>query len=244
MGKILEKWQVMPHGKLEELDPGLLTVTGEIRMPLGNFPRRMTVAALEGGRTAVWSAIALNEPEMAQIESLGTPSFLIVPGDAHRLDSQIWKSRYPRMKVLAPPGARQSVQEAVPVDATSDILDDPQVSFRIVEGTQGHEAALLVRRATGVTLVLNDIIGHVAHPHGLGANIMARLFGFGVAAPQIPRPVKSRTIDDPDALAAQFRGWALLPGLKRILVSHGDPIEADPVGVLMGLAKSLQSEEG
>jgi hypothetical protein len=241
MTRILEKWQVMPHGPLEEIEQGLLTVAGEIRMPLGNFPRRMTVVALEGGRTAIWSAIAVDELEMAEIESLGKPSFLIVPGDSHRLDSQIWKSRYPAIKVLAPPGARNAVQQVVPVDATSDILRDWQVSFHVVEGVEGHEAALIVRRASGVTLILNDIIGHVAHPHGLGANIMARLFGFGVSAPQIPRPIKARLIHDPDALAAQLRDWASLPGLKRIIVSHGDPIAHDPAGALLTLAKSLES---
>ena len=59
MSKVNEEWKVGPHGPLERLDDGLLTVAGEIRMPLGNFPRRMTVIALDGGRSAIWSAIPL-----------------------------------------------------------------------------------------------------------------------------------------------------------------------------------------
>ena len=35
-------WTVLPHGKLTEVDEGLLTVVGTIHMPIGDFPRRMT----------------------------------------------------------------------------------------------------------------------------------------------------------------------------------------------------------
>ena len=40
-------------------------------MPLGCFPRRMNVVALAGGGTAIYSAIALDAPEMARIEATG-----------------------------------------------------------------------------------------------------------------------------------------------------------------------------
>lgn len=239
MSKVLERWDVMRHAPLEEIDEGLLTVAGDLRMPLGNFPRRMTVVGLSGGRTAIFSAIALEEPAMARIEALGAPSFLIVPGDHHRMDARVWKQRYPSIVVVAPPGAREAVEEVVPVDATGDVLADPAVSFTVPPGLDGHEAALLVRRPSGVTLIVNDLIGHVLHPHGLGAHVMARLFGFGVSGPAIPRPVKSKAIKDPAALAAQFRAWAAESELKRIIVSHGEPIETDPKAVLLSLAETL-----
>ena len=238
MPAILEKWEVQPHEDLVEIDDGILTVAGEIRMPLGNFPRRMTVVRLGGARTAIYSAIALNDPEMARIEAMGRPAFLIVPGDGHRMDAKIWKDRYPDIRVMTPPGARAAVTEVVAVDATDDILDDPDVSFQIVPGTGRHEAALIIRRPSGTTLVTNDVIGNVAHPHGLGAQIMGRLMGFGVSEPQVPRVVKHRVIDDSAALAAQFRAWADMDELRRIIVSHGDPIE-NPRDVLHGLAEKL-----
>ena len=105
MAAFLTEWTVQPHGDLVELDAGLLTVEGTIRMPLGNFPRRMTVAALAGGGLAIWSAIALREPEMKRLEAIGVPQWLVVPGVAHRLDAHIWKQRYPELRVLCAPGA-------------------------------------------------------------------------------------------------------------------------------------------
>jgi hypothetical protein len=238
MPATLQKWEVQPHDQLVQVDDGVLTVAGEIRMPLGNFPRRMTVVRLSGARTAIWSAIALDEASMKRIEQLGEPSFLIVPGDHHRLDARIWKLRYPAIQVIAPPGAKAAVEEAVTVDATADILADPEVRLVIVPGTGGHEAALEIRRASGLTLVLNDVLANVAHPHGLGAHIMARLFGFGVHHPQVPRPVQHGMEDKP-ALAAQFDAWASDPNLKRIIVSHGDMIEDNPTKILRDLADAL-----
>jgi hypothetical protein len=239
MPAILEKWEVMPHGPLVEVDDGILTVAGEIVMPLGRFPRRMTVVALAGGGTAIYSAIALDAPEMARIEAVGPPSILIVPGDAHRMDAAIWKQRYPKLRVVAPPGAEAKVSEVVPVDATSDILDDPKVRWTIVPGTGGHEGALVVQRAGGVTIVCNDVIGNVAHPHGIGAHIMGRLMGFGVSEPQVPRVIKHRVVDDAKALAGQFRAWAKEPRLVRVIVSHGDVIDGNPRQVLLALAAKL-----
>ena len=179
MAKFNDQWTVGPHGPVETLDDGLLTVAGDISMPLGNFPRRMTVAALSDGRSAIWSAMPLRELEMREIEALGDPAFLIVPGIGHRLDVKPWKRRYPRAQVVCAPGAREAVAEVVPVDATGDVLEDPDVRLETVPGTADKEAALVVRRAGGTTLVVNDILANVRHPHGLGAQIMARLFGFG-----------------------------------------------------------------
>jgi len=241
MPKILDHWTVMPHGPLEEVDDGILTVAGEVAMPLGRFPRRMTVITLDEARTAIWSAIALAEPEMARIEALGRPSFLIVPSDAHRLDARIWKARYPELRVVTATGARAGVSKVVPVDSTETAWNDPAVRFETVPGTGGHEGALTVRRGERLTLIVNDVIGHVRHPHGLGARLMARLMGFGVSGPEVPWLIKRRIIRNPARLASQFRQWANEPALIRIIVSHGDPIEKAPAAALRTLADGLDS---
>jgi hypothetical protein len=111
-----KEWTVLPHGPLEEIDDGILTVTGEIGMPLAKLERRMTVVRLNGRRLVIYSAIALDPAGMARLESFGQPAFLIVPSDLHRLDARIYKDRYPAMKVVAPQGARKKVEEVVPVD--------------------------------------------------------------------------------------------------------------------------------
>jgi len=239
MAKFHTKWTVFPHGPVERIDEGILSVEGEIHMPLGRFPRRMTVVALNGGGTAVFSPVALHERAMRDIESLGAPSFLIVPNGFHRLDSRIWKQRYPDMKVISPPGAKARVEEAVPVDATTDILADANVDLIIAAGTREAESALIVRRRAGTTLVINDLMSNIRHPKGIGANIMARIFGFGVKRPQMAREVKWLLVKDRPALAKQLRGWAEIADLQRVIVSHGDILEESPEESLRAVALTL-----
>jgi len=239
MSKFNEEWKVGPHGSLQELDKGLFTVAAEIAMPLGNFPRRMTVVGLRGNRSAIWSAVPLREPDMKKIEELGEPSFLIVPGIGHRLDIKPWKQRYPKALVVCAPGARQAVEEVIAVDATTDVLDDPRVVFEAVPGVSGKEAALIIRRSGGTTLVLNDIVANVRHPHGVGAHVMARLFGFGVSRPMTPWVVRWKIVKDRKALATAFRKWAKEPELARIVVSHGDVIASEPRVVLERMVRDL-----
>ena len=75
MPRPFETWKVLPHGKLTAIDENLLTVVGELPLPLGDFPRRMTVARLSDGRLIIYSAIALDELEMAALERFGVPTF-------------------------------------------------------------------------------------------------------------------------------------------------------------------------
>jgi len=239
MAKALEQWEVQEHGSVQELDEGILTVTGTITMPLGNFPRRMTVIRLTGGCTVIYSAVALQEADMSRIEALGPPTFMVVPGGHHRLDARIWKHRYPAITVVAPPGARADVEEVVSVDATSDVFDDPDVRFIVVDGTGQREAALMVTRSGDRTLITNDVIAHVAHPEGLGAKVMARLMGFGFKQPQVPSVVQRMVVEDKRSLAAQFREWSSDEHLRRIIVSHGDVIE-QPREALIALAEALE----
>jgi hypothetical protein len=233
-----KKWKVLPHGRVKTVDDDIVTVEGDIPMPLGKFPRRMTVVGLSRNRSAIFSAVALGEAEMRRVEEVGKPSFLIVPNGHHRLDAHAWKQRYPKLKVMCPPAAKKSVSEAVPVDSTDDILGDKDVQFVVVQGTGEAEAALIVRRNNGTTLVANDVIANVRHPHGLGGKIIARLAGFGVKRPQVPHVVRRVMVEDKGKLAKQLRQWSEIPGLRRIIPSHGDMIER-PAPALRRMAEEL-----
>jgi hypothetical protein len=238
MTKPDQHWKVRPHGKLTRIDDGILTVVGEIAMPLGTLPRRMTVVRLSHGQLVIWSAIALDTQEMATLEAFGRPAFLIVPNGHHRLDAKAWKERYPQLQVVAPKGARDKIEAVVPVDTTAPDFGDPDVQFMTVPGTRDREAALIVRTQNGTTLVLNDLVGNIRHASGFGGWFL-RLTHFAGDRAQIPRPVKLTMVQDTNALRAQLRQWAEMASLKRILVSHGEPIEADPRQTLRELAGSL-----
>ena len=238
MTKPFQHWTVLPHGKLMQVDDNILTVVGEIHMPLMDLPRRMTVVRLADARLVVYSAIALDEAEMAALDAYGRPAYLVVPSDKHRLDAKIWKDRYPALQVVAPEGARTKVEEVVAVDTMAPDFDDPNVQFMAVPGTHGHEAALVVRTPRGTTLVLNDIVGNIRDAAGF-AGWLLHLAGFAGKEAQIPQVVRIAVIDDTKALRAQLLLWSEIDTLVRILVSHGSPIEDNPRQVLRELAESL-----
>lgn len=238
MPRNLEDWTVLPHDPPALVTDDIMTVTGEIGMPLMKLPRRMTAVRLKDGRLVVFSAIALDEAEMKRLEDFGTPAFLVVPNDHHRMDAKIWKERYPALEVIAPPGARAAVEEAVPVDAIEADFRDPSVRLLIVPGTSEREAALEVRRPGGLTLIINDVIGNITDSKGFGGWLLRRM-GFAGEDPHLPAPVRLNLVDDRKALRAQFLAWANDPALRRVLVSHGQTIEDDPRGALAAIADSL-----
>lgn len=239
MSRLNDEWKVDPHGPIEALDDGLWTVAGEITMPLGHFPRRMTIVRLVDGRLVIWSAVPLADEAMRQLDAFGPVSYIVVPGVSHRLDVRAWKQRYPRAQIVCAPGAREAVSEAVPVDATEDPFGDLSVRFQAVPGVDGKEAALVVQRGAGTSLVINDLIANVRHPNGIGAKVMARLMGFGVNEPEMPWVGEKMFVKDKEALARALRSWATEPGLRRIVVSHGDVIDTDPRRVLERIATEL-----
>jgi hypothetical protein len=232
MPAILEEWTVLPHGPLVELDEGLWTVTGDLHMRLTPLERRMTVVRLNNGDLVVYSAIALDEAQMTRLEEAGRPAWLIVPGAHHRMDAKIWKQRYPQLTVVAPFGARSVAEEVVPVDMPEADFRDEDVTF--VTLMSGYEAALIVRRPAGTTLIVNDIIGNMPKNSGL----VLRITQFAGDEPHVPLPIRFGLKDKP-ALRDQLLSWAGEPNLRRILMSHGEPVEVAPADALRRLASSL-----
>jgi hypothetical protein len=238
MTKPFTEWTVLPHGRLTRLDENILTVTGLLKMPVGDVERRMTAVRLRDGGLVAFSVIALDEPEMRALEAFGTPTFMIVPNEIHRTDARVWKERYPQITAVAPAGAREDVEKVVPVDATEVDFGDPSVRFVTVPGTAGREAALMIQNSSGTTLVLNDLIFNLANRPGLGGWLL-KAAGMTGNEPHLPPVVKLLQVKDERALRAQFESWAELPDLRRIVVSHGNIITSEPAPLLRRIAHDL-----
>jgi hypothetical protein len=227
-------WTVLPHNKLARVNDRIFTVVGELKMPLLELPRRMTVVRLTSGDLVIFSAIALQEPEMDELEALGRPSFLIVPSERHRLDAPSYARRYPNITVVAPRGGAEKIGEVVRVGTSAPEFGD--ASVRYVE--LAADSALEVEGDDGLTLVVNDLIGDIHGESGLGGWLL-RVMGFAGEDPHVPAPVKLTLGKHKSEVARQFRRWAERDDLRRIIVSHGDTIEKNPRAVLRTLAASL-----
>jgi hypothetical protein len=236
MAKAYSTWTVHRHGPLEKLTENIWRVVGSVPGP--PIPRTMVLVRLRDGSLVVHSAVALDEATMKEVEALGPLAFLLVPGIGHRLDAPAFKARYPSMTVMCPAGARKNVEEVLPVDRTDIAFDDPDVTWRPIDGTAGREGALSVRSAQGTSLVLNDTMMNMPHIGGFGG-LIGRVIGF-TGPIKLPPITRFLLVKDRAALRADFERLAAeTPDLRRIIPSHGDVVTEDPQGALRRVAGSL-----
>jgi hypothetical protein len=237
MPRAYETWTPLPHKPIERLAENLWRVQGTLK---GMGLRRvMTLARLEDGRLVIHNGIALEEDEMRQIEEWGPPAFLIVPNGYHRLDSYVFKKRYPDVKVLCPRAARKQVEQVVAVDGDYDTFPtDANVRLEHAEGVGEREGVMIVRSADGVTLVFNDLIFNMPHGKGLMGFVARHIMG-STGGPRITRLVRFFLVKDRDVLCAYLIRLSETPDLRRIIVSHHRTIEDDPARTLRRVAETV-----
>ena len=215
MPKAYETWTVLPHRPIEKLEPNLWRVEGDL--PGGRGTRVMTIAKLATGGLVIHNAIALEEEQMKEIEGFGAPEILIVPNGFHRLDSKVFKQRYPKLRVLAPAGGRKKVEQVVAVDGTyDDGPKDEHVRMFHLDGAKQAEGVIEVKSAGGATLVFNDAIMNmkkVGGPMGF--------FLGPTGQPAVPRFFRWFMVNNKATLKGALEQLAATPGLKRVIVSHG-----------------------
>jgi hypothetical protein len=236
MPKCFDSWTVHPHGPIEKIADNLWRVAGPF--PGAPFPRTMVVVRLSDGRLVIHNAIALDDGEMKELEGWGTPSFLIVPSGAHRMDAKVYKARYPSMQVVGPVGAKKKIEEVVKVDSTEPDFGDPNVSYELVAGTGDGEGVLIVRSAAGTTLVFNDVLMNMQKLAGFSGFMMG-LFGFTSPKPQVSRPARMFVVKDKKALRAELEKRASTPDLVRVEMGHGNAITSEPAAALRAAAQGL-----
>jgi hypothetical protein len=233
MARAFRAWTVLPHKPIEKLADNLWRVSGS--MPNRRTQRQMVLARMADGRVVVHNAIALADAELQELEAWGTPSVLVVPNAFHRQDAAIWKDRYPRSTVVAPAPARKAVARVVPVDVTTeDAPGDETVRMLPLDGLPG-EGVLEVRSGAETTLVFCDAVMNMPKLKGFMAWLLAP-----TGQVTTPRIVRMMGVKDRKAFSAHLERLADTPGLRRILVGHGRPIEDDPAGALRGVAAQIR----
>jgi hypothetical protein len=236
MAKPFETWTVNPHGPIEKATENLWRVAAPF--PGAPFPRTMIVVRLADGRLVIHNGIALEDHEMKELESWGTPAFLIVPSGAHRMDAKIFKSRYPDMRVVGPAGAKKKIDEVVKVDASEVDFGDANVRYELVAGTGDREGVLIVKSNAGTTLVFNDAIMNMRKLPGF-AGFMMGLVGFTGPKPKVSGPARIAVVKDKKALRGDLEKRASTPDLVRVEVGHGDAITSQPATALRDAAAGL-----
>lgn len=231
------EWKVFPHAPIQKLTENLWRVEGNIEgMPL---LRVMTVAKRTDGVLVVHNAIALEAPAMAEIEAWGDIGYVVVPNGYHRIDAPRFAARYPKAKILCPSGALTKVAKVVSVNGDyGDFPADDTIRFETLDGTKGAEGVMIVRSASGVTLVVTDSVFNMPHASG-AAGFVFRHITDSTGGPRVSRVFRMLVIKDRPAFRAHLERLAALPDLERIIVGHHETIDVEPGRVLAEVAAKL-----
>lgn len=203
------------------------------------MPRNMIVYRFANRQLLIYSAIALDKPTLTELETLGTPSYLVVPNRFHRLDAGVYKGRFPALQVLCPEAARRAVEKVVPVNASVEaVLPTLGVVCHAPPGVRAGEVVLEFALEKGRALVCCDLLFNLRKFRGWDGWLMRKIGGsvgfFGVTALGKLMLLKDRKA---------FRGWlerqAARTDLALITVAHGEAITSQPAQALRGAAERL-----
>lgn len=218
MAKSDSSWRVLSHGPIEKLAENLWRVEGAL--PNMSLRRVMTVVRMRDGALVIHSAIALEESAMRELEAFGTPSYLIIPNRAHRLDAAAYKARYPNLRVYTPKGAREAVEQVVPVDGGyGNFPHAEDVRLEMLHGVGDGEGAMVVQSVDGVTVVLNDAVFNMDKKRDPLGYLFTTVFG-SAPGPRVSRLAKLLFIKDKAALRQDLERYARTPKLVRLIVAH------------------------
>jgi hypothetical protein len=214
-----DRWNVLPHGRIEKLAENLWRVEGTL--PMMSLKRVMTIARRADGGLVIHSAVALDEPAMSELEGWGKPAFLIVPNRYHRLDAPAFKKRYPALRVLTPKGSRAKVEDVVACDGTCDDYPDGDgvVRFQMLRGVGDVEAVMVVRSPDGVSLVFCDAFFNMDRKRDPLGFFFTTLLG-SAPGPRVGRLFKTFVVKDKAALRGDLERLAETPDLVRVIVAH------------------------
>jgi hypothetical protein len=198
----------------------------------------MAIVRRSDGSLLFFNAVPVGEETLARIRGLGTPAMLVVPQQLHMLDAHAFRERL-GVRVYAPAVARDAVAARLAVDgAFEDIPPDPAVSIVTASGVKTGEGIGVVRSGDRTSLLVADVVLNV--PDGPGfQGLVFRLLGMTGDRPRLPWPVRLRVVRDRSALRARLEDLAGIPGLTRIVTSHGGMVDRDPAGVLREIVASL-----
>ncbi len=228
----------------ERIDSSLYSATSSL-FSLRRL-RRMTVAVLPTDEVLVFSPICLSEAEMAKLfPPTKKVGFIVAPNGWHRLDTALYRDRFPGALVLAPEKSVAAVSERCPVNdsAESYFANHPQLGISTIpvpfkESQSIQECILNVPLASSDgkkrALLVGDVFQNV-DTSVLSSWLSPLMRWYGVAgsdtgALQISRGF--RWMLKPDEKEAFLTGLADLcrrdPSIKWVVMCHGEPVKASP----------------
>jgi hypothetical protein len=201
-----------------------------VRLAGTAFESRMTVIRLAGGELMVHSPAPIDAALAAGIRALGGPvAHIVLPGNFHHLNALSAQAAFPDARTWICPG----VERKQPGLRYDGVLGDAapaawaaEIEQVLVQGARIMREVAMYHRASR-TLILVDLIENFTDRTPRLSGTLKFWFRL-VRMWNHPRPAPEYRLGWTDrAAAAQSLRRILAWDFKRIVIAHGDLIEAD-----------------
>jgi hypothetical protein len=232
MAKTPRPWTVTRHDAIEKLDDNLWTVDGDV--PGLPVRRRMAIVKRASGELMFFNAVPLDDTALEEIRSWGRPSMLVVPHHQHMIDGHAFREKL-GLKLYGSRECADEIKKRAPLEGTLDaIAEDAHVKVHGSVGTKLGEPVLEVRSGGRVTLLFGDLIQNTPRE---SLSLPFRMLGFA-GGPKITPVFKLMFVKDRPRVKDQLVQWSELPGLQRLVPSHGSVVASDAAAALRRAAET------
>ena len=202
------------------------------------FQMNMYIVRLADKGLLIQSPTWLGEDTTKLINELGVPKILFAPNHFHHMGINRYRESYPGALVVADKQAiprlmKQGHQNIRDIEEAKPLLPEG-VHFLRCEGTKTGEAWLSVPGAEGPTWITSDTFFNVQKP-------VPGVMGFALKllqvapGPQISRIFRAIGLQNKAAYKAFALSALESEKPKRVLVSHGEPLELENTSLLTDL---------
>ena len=191
-----------------------------------HYPTRMAIIRLGDGGLFVWSPTALTDALRAEVDTMGAVRFIVAPNSLHHLFIQPWQAAYPAAQT----------KRRTDIAFDGELGDAAQAGWAqeieqvVVRGNAITTEVVFFHRASG-TVLFTDLLQNFKPGTFRGWRaLVAKLDRMTADEPQVLQKFRVAFTDRKAARAAVRRilDWPV----RKVLMAHGAPVEADAAAFL------------
>lgn len=206
------------------------------------FPGLMTIARLHDDRVLIHSPCAITPQLKTEIEEIGPVAFIVAPGTYHHLHVPSCQAAFPQARTFICPGIEKKRPDLVYDGVLSDTPEPawaPDFEQVLVRGCRFIWEVAFFHRPSRV-LILVDLVENMGEATP-GTNGVLRFFWKYVFRMwDVPKPAPEYQLGWKDKAAARHSLERILAWpFERVIMAHGEPIDANAKQVLEGAWRSV-----
>ncbi len=211
-----------------QIAPNLWSIDRRLRMPGGpSLPTRTTVIRLPSDALLVVSPLPVEAGGLHGLDALGSVAEVLVPNSFHYLHTAGFLARYPQATLRVVPGLHERVAGVPRGEALSEFTPSSWcgvIEHAVLGPVRGVAEVALFHRSSA-TLILTDLAFHMRQFENRLERLAWRL--SGVPAEFGPSRTARLLLLSDRIASAVFLKRVLTWPFHRVVVAHGDPLEAN-----------------